>query len=362
VQQGQQNGNGLLFVPTEYDGQGQVIHAAIEGARKRHRDLDRAVGVIALADVEQARDAADIAEFQFIEAVFAAGQRHDHAIVRNAGGQVGVVVPAGLGAVAAANQEETADLAGLDRVDNRAGNIHHGIAPETDGDVLLRLVFGKPVRGEGRLDHGGKVAVRNMGDPRPMYQAAGENPGLITLAGLLDAVRGHEDGAREGIEFLGLVLPRAAIVAHEVLVLLKPRVGQAGEHFTVGVYIDPLALGLFQQFFQILKIMTGNQDALAFYGRRLGMSIGARIRRVKHFHDAQVRRARFERAADQGVHIAFLPGKEGERIVGEGVDVIVFDTQYHRVIGIGGHALQAVQDEFLQSRHIAAKLLKPVLN
>ena len=77
VQQGQQDDHRLLLVPGEDHRERQVVDAALEGARQGHGDLDGRVGVVALADVQQARDAADIAELQLVEAVLAAGQGQD---------------------------------------------------------------------------------------------------------------------------------------------------------------------------------------------------------------------------------------------------------------------------------------------
>ena len=51
-------------------------------------DLHGRVGVVALADVQQPRDAADIAEVEFVEAVFSAGERENDAIVRARPGQI----------------------------------------------------------------------------------------------------------------------------------------------------------------------------------------------------------------------------------------------------------------------------------
>ena len=94
----------------QHQRQRQVVHAALERVGQRHGDLDRRVGVVALADVQQPRDAADVAEVELVEAVLAAGQRQDHAVVGHLLGELGVVVAARLGAVAAADQEEVPDL------------------------------------------------------------------------------------------------------------------------------------------------------------------------------------------------------------------------------------------------------------
>ena len=60
-------------------------------------------------------------------------------------------------------------------------------------------------------------------DAGPGHQAGGEDAALVGLVRLLDAVGGHQDRAGEGVELLALVLPGAAVVADQVLVLLQAR-------------------------------------------------------------------------------------------------------------------------------------------
>ena len=138
VQQRQQDGHRLLLVPGEDQRQRQVVDAAVEGAGQGDGNLDRRVGVVALADVQQARDAADVAEVELVEAVLAAGQGEDDAILGNLLGELGVVVAAGFGAVAAADEEEVLDLAGLDRGDDLVGHAQHGIVAETGQEFPAR--------------------------------------------------------------------------------------------------------------------------------------------------------------------------------------------------------------------------------
>ena len=85
-----------------------------------------------------------------------------------------------------------------------------------------------------------------MSHPRPADQAGGEDAGVVALLGLLDAVGGHEDRAGECVELFSLVLPRASVVADQVLVSLQARVGEARKHFAVGINVDALALCLLE--------------------------------------------------------------------------------------------------------------------
>ena len=93
----------------------------------------------------------------------------------------------------------------------------------------------------------GKIPAVDMLDAGPLDQAPGEEAVLVALSRLLDAVGGHDDGAGEGGELLGLILPGGAVVADKMAVLLQFRVAVAGEHFAVGVNVDALAFGLLEQ-------------------------------------------------------------------------------------------------------------------
>ena len=128
-----------------------------------HGNLDRGIGVVALADVQQTRNAADVAEFQLVETVLAAGQREDHAVVGQLLRQFRKVVPAGLRPVATADEEEVADLPLLDGVDDLVGHAQHGIAAEADGDGLRRGVGHEAGRRQGRFDHRRETSPRKSG-------------------------------------------------------------------------------------------------------------------------------------------------------------------------------------------------------
>ncbi len=75
-------------------------------------------------------------------------------------GELGVVVAPGLGAVAAADQEEVLDLPRLDRVDHLVGDAEDGVVAEADQDRLLRASSAKPGAARAASMTGVEVAVR----------------------------------------------------------------------------------------------------------------------------------------------------------------------------------------------------------
>ncbi len=151
----------------------QIVHAALEGARQGNRNLDRRVGVIALAHVQEPRNAADVAEVQLVEAVLAAGQGQDYAILGYLLGKLGVVVAARLGAVAAADQEEVLDRTTLDRLDDLVGHAEYRVVPEAHQDLLARSVS-KAGERQRLFDYRREVPAFNMLDAGPGHQTPGE--------------------------------------------------------------------------------------------------------------------------------------------------------------------------------------------
>ena len=256
MQQGQQNAHGLLLEPAQDHGQREIVHAAVKCIGQGHSHLDGRVGIITLAHVEQSGNAANVPEFQLVEAELATGQGQDDTIIRHGFSKFGVVVASGLGSVAPAHQEEVLDLTGLDRLNDLVSHTQDSVVGKTNGYRTFRHVRDEAFCCQGRVDHGREILVFNVLHTGERHQAGGEDAGLITLLGLNDAVGGHEDGTGEGFEFPALILPGASVIANEVVVFLEFGVGQTREHLTVRVHVHALALGLLQQGLKILEIMA----------------------------------------------------------------------------------------------------------
>ena len=70
------------------------------------------------------------------------------------------------------------------------------------------------------------------------------------------------------------------------LYFFRAGIGVAGQHFTVGVDVDALALCLLEQFFEVFQVVAGDDDALALDRRdadlrRLGMAVSFSVGRVQ---------------------------------------------------------------------------------
>ena len=143
------------------------------------------------------------------------------------------------------------------------------------------------------VNHRFVVAVSDVRHSRKRNKSGREYAGFVAWLGSLDAVCGHKDGAREGVEFLCLILPCAAVIADEMAVFFQRRIAMGGQHLPVRVNIDAQSLRLFEQFFEILQVVSGNENRLAFdrgdaHARRYGIAVCAGMCGIEHFHDRQV--------------------------------------------------------------------------
>ena len=62
---------------------------------------------------------------------------------------------------------------------------------------------------------------------------------------------------------LGLILPRAAVVADQMAVFFQAGISVSRQHFAMGVDVDPLAFGLLEDLFHHLQVVTGDENCLA---------------------------------------------------------------------------------------------------
>ncbi len=125
------------------------------------------------------------------------------------------------------------------------------------------------------------------------------------------------------------------------------------------INVDAGSFGLFEQFFQILQIMAGYQNRLAFdrgdaNRRRHGVSVGAGVRFIEQFHDPDVDFAAAQSHAQQGIHTEVRLGQEVERLVEERVDLRVLLVKDPGVVGVSGHAFQTVYDQVFQADQVGA--------
>ena len=87
-----------------------------------------------------------------------------------------------------------------------------------------------------------------------------------------------------------LLPPGVAVVAHQVIVLLERGIVVSRQHLTVGVDVDTGILALLEQLFQVLEVVSGDQDAGAsadadVHLGQLGLAVSRGVRLVEQGHD-----------------------------------------------------------------------------
>ena len=89
------------------------------------------------------------------------------------------------------------------------------------------------------------TSIPDMRQPMPADWVGGENPVAIAIQlGVDQTVRGHPDGTGESRKILILTLPGAAIIACQMRILCKARIGIGRQKLARGIDIDALANGL----------------------------------------------------------------------------------------------------------------------
>jgi len=120
------------------------------------------------------------------------------------------------------------------------------------------------------LDHCREIPAVNVFDVWPLHQPPGEEAVLVVVGRTLDAIGVEDDGAGKILEFRVLVLPGAAEVAGKWNTS-SGRDSRGREHFAVGVDVDAGPSVCFEQFFQKLQVVAGDQDRLAGLGAEIDL-------------------------------------------------------------------------------------------
>ena len=299
-----------------------------------------------------------------VEPVLVAAERHHDRIVGRLFREFGVVIAPRRRAVAAADQEEVADLSGLYRIDHLVGDAQHRMPAEPDGDRLLRRRGLEARQRLGGTDQRREIVMFEMAHARPAHRPRREDALPVLRQRLDDAVGRHQDRPGETREVALLVLPRAAVVAGQMRESLERRIRVSRQHFAVRVDLDAGARRLFEQRVQIAEIVARHEDRLArhrrhAHGARLLRAEAAGVRVVEQFHHRQVQPAEIERVREQCVDVGGIAREERERRVDAFVDVVALVAEHLRMMRIRAHALQAVQHQRAQPDDIRAHRVEP---
>ncbi len=209
-------------------------------------------------------------------------------------------------------------------------------------------------------DNRTEIVAFKVAHARPADDAAGPDTVVIRADGRVDdAVRGHNNWAREAGELHLLVLPAAAVVTDQMLKFTQLRVAVRGQHFAVGIDVNASAFGLLQQVVEIFQVMTGDQDAFAFGRfdvdlRWRWVAVGAGFTGIQNTHHFEVHLADFHRAFQQGVHVGRPGAQPCHDFVVLGVNSVIVLAEYVRVLHIGRSTFQTVQAQQAQAEDVLA--------
>ena len=201
------------------------------------------------------------------------------------------------------------------------------------------------------------VGDAGIGDDR-----GGEYPVGIAGPEGHDAVGGEEHRCRDVLKLPLLVLPCGAKVAFQMRkALFQLRVAVGRQHLGVGVDIDALALGLFQQAFGVVEVVARNDDERPFLDgqghlHRLRVAKRAGVGLVQLSHDPVGHPPGVLHQLEELVLVPLLcdgPQRRAEKQVDLAIGVI----QHPGVVRVGRHAPQAEQHEGLQALDVRVRLL-----
>ena len=362
VQQGEQDDDGLLLVPGDIVGNRQLIDIVeAEDLFELQSNQREAVAVVALASVEHARDAADVAKVELDVLVLRAACRQDDRILRQRLCELCIVVAALHAAVAARHDDELLDGTALDGLDDLVRKREDLLMREAaDNRSLLELFRCRALLCH--LDDGREV-LRAIGfrlDVRATREAdrtRREDTRLVALFRRHEAVRRQQHRAAKCLEFLFLLPPGVAVVAREVVVFLEERIVMRWQHLAVRVDIDARALRLLQEHFEVSEVMAGNQDGRILADaeidlRDLGVAVMLRVRLVKERHRLNAPLARLERQRRQVVSRKAVIEQLCKRGLEERINRLILFVKRIRVFEIRREALEAVRDELAQAAHV----------
>ena len=117
-------------------------------------------------------------------------------------------------------------------------------------------------------------------------------------------------------------------MAIEMGIFFQPGIAMRGQHLSVGIYLDPFALALFEEFFQVFQIMAGDQYGFALLNSqrnlgRHGMTIGSRIGGVEEFHGSKINLSAFEYEFYPIIQAQVFPQTGSQPFVDEGINLFI---------------------------------------
>ena len=126
----------------------------------------------------------------------------------------------------------------------------------------------------------------------------GKHTVCIARARRHQAVCGKQNRRRNVVKFLLLVLPCRAEIALQLRIFFQLRIAVRRKHLAVRIHGNALILGLFQQAFEVVQIVSGDNDKRTLFngqrnGRRRRCAVSLRICLVQQCHAGKILLADF---------------------------------------------------------------------
>ena len=170
------------------------------------------------------------------------------------------------------------------------------------------------------------------------------------------AVCGKKNRSWELCKFFLLVLPCSTEVSFQVTVLFQFRISMTGKHFTVGVNINAFSFCLFQKKFQVMQVVTGNDDEWAFfhskrYCNRSWCAVSGSVSAVKKLHAGKIVFTCFHYNRKKQVHIPVLAQCK-KCFCEKFVYFCVSISKCHCMVGISRHSADSKENQRFQGADV----------
>ena len=161
-------------------------------------------------------------------------------------------------------------------------------------DAGKRLIFRIAAQLQRLFDDRREIAfLINVHHFRIRDHFRGKHTVCIARARRHQAVCGKQNRRRNAIKFLLLVLPCRAEIALQLRIFFQLRIAVRRKHLAVRIHSNAFILGLFQQTFEVVQIVSGDNDKRPFFngqrnGCRLRCAVGLRICLVQQCHAGKI--------------------------------------------------------------------------
>ena len=158
-------------------------------------------------------------------------------------------------------------------------------------------------------------------------------------------------------KLLTLLPPRVSVVANKMLVLLESRIIVCRKHFAVRIYIHSRSLGLFQQVFDVMQVVSADQNTRILahpdiHLCNLRIAVTGRICLVEQCHHLDTHLSRLHHLRHPFVGCQSADSNFRQCRLHERMNFPVAIPQTHGMFVISRHTFQTVNKQFFQRTQV----------